>query len=511
MRMDKAMKKFGAAAASVAFILISGAGGTFAADLNAQPPSRPVTIAPASPTSCASITGFFMTDCQLSWYGVRFYGALDGGFGYETNGARFDKFASSSVNTYMGKSNLGGKFLPTPNVLSLSVAGFDIREQISQDWAFVGRIEVQFDPYALEILNGPRSVYNNIGVPLARQSAAGDSNSQGAIYDGAGYAGLSNTTLGTLTAGRQGTLVADALLVYDPNTRASISPLGFFGSYAGGGDTEDSKATTSIKYRLIHQNYRFGLYGQVGGYDQGNASRGAFQGDIGGDFKVGPGLLTADVIGGYTKDAVTVGLSGPTNMFGYPTNPYTSTSEVMSATLSNNTSVMVAAKYTVDQLKLYAGYQFVDFANPSDPYTTTGTGFTNISGEFLCFNCGAVNGTNISSTAYTHHKLQNLAWVGAKYLITPTLELTGAYYHVSQNDFSGGGKNGSGGTCALASTALFSCAGSLNSGAAVLDWTFSPKWDTYVTTVYERLNGGLNNGYLANNNWSTMAGLRFRW
>lgn len=503
------MNKFGAAAAGVALILINGAGETFAADLSAAPTKGP--LAPAVPAPCSSVEDFFTTACQLAWYGVRFYGALDGGFGHESNGARFNRFASSSVNTYMGKPNLGGRWLPTPNVLSLSSAGLEVKEPLSPEWSFVGRVEVQFDPYGFYVLDGPRSVHENIGVPLALQSAGGDSNSQGTIYDGYGFAGVSHNTWGTLTFGRQSTLMADALLVYDPNTRASISPLGFFGSYAGGGSTENSRTNTSIKYRVNYQNFRFGLYGQVGGYNQGNASKGAFQGGVGGDFHVGPGQLTADVLGGYAIDAVTVGLTGPTNIMGYPVDPFTSTNQVMSATLSNNASVMVAAKYTVDRLKLYAGYQLIDFANPSDPYTVTGSGFNDISGDFLCFNCGAINGTNLSSTAYTHQKIQNLVWVGAKFALTPTLELTGAYYHVSQNDFSGGGKNGAGGSCALASTALFSCAGALNSGTAVLDWTFMPKWDTYVTTVYEKLSGGMNNGYLANNNWSTMAGLRFRW
>ncbi|MEW6436364.1 MAG: porin [Pseudomonadota bacterium] len=503
------MKKLGVAAASVALVLLWGGGEAFAADLPAPPTNGPVL--PEVPTSCTSLPDFFMTACPLALSGVRFYGALDGGFGYETNGARFDRFASSSVNTYLGKPNLGGRFLPTPNVLSLSNVGLLVNEPLSPEWSFVGRVEAQFDPYGFELLDGARGIHNNIGVPLALQTAAGDNNSQGTLYDGYGYAGISHKTWGTLTVGRQTTLMADAFLVYDPNTRASISPLGFFGSYAGGGDTQDSRATTAIKYKVAYQNYRFGLYAQVGGYDQGNASNGAFQGDVGGDFHVGPGVLTTDVLGGYTKDGVTVFLNGPTNIVGYPVDPYTSKNQVMSAVLSNNASVMWGAKYTIERLKLYGGYQLIEYSNPSDPYTIAGTGFNDISGDFLCFNCGASNGTTIYSTSYTHHKFQNLVWFGAKYALTPTLEVTGAYYHVSQNDFSGGGKNGAGGTCSLSSTALSSCAGALNSGAVVLDWTFLPKWDTYVTSVYERLSGGMNNGYLSNNNWSTMAGLRFRW
>jgi predicted porin len=496
----------GLRAASAAVIVLGGGGsGAIAADVNTLPANAPATPA------CTSVVDFLTTACQLAWYGVRFYGAIDGGYGYESNAARFDKLASSSVNIYLGKSSLGGKWLPSPNVLSLSNAGLEIKEPLGAGWSFVGRVEAQFDPYALKILDGPRSVYNNIGVPLAQQSAAGDSNSQGTLYDGQGFVGVSNDTWGNLTFGRQSTLMADALLAYDPQARAAVSLLGFFGSYAGGGDTENSKATTSVKYRVIYGNYRFGVFSQFGGYDEGNASRGAIQGDVSADVNVGSGVFSSALIGSYTKDAVTVGLSGPVNILGYPVNPFTSTNEVMGATLSDNTSVMAVAKYTVNRLKLYVGYQLTEFANPSDPFAVAGTGFTDISGDFVCFSCSAINGTSISSTAYTKHKIQQLVWFGDTYALTPSLDLTTAYYHVSQNDFSNQGRNAAGGTCAIAATALFSCAGTLDSASIVLDWKFAPKWDTYIAAVYERLNGGLDSGYLANNNWSTVAGLRFRW
>jgi hypothetical protein len=35
--------------------------------------------------------------------------------------------------------------------------------------------------------------------------------------------------------------------------------------------------------------------------------------------------------------------------------------------------------------------------------------------------------------------------------------------------------------------------------------------DTYIGTMYTRLHGGLDSGYLAKDNWETTAGLRFRW
>ena len=77
--------------------------------------------------------------------------------------------------------------------------------------------------------------------------------------------------------------------------------------------TEDRRATTAIKYRVSYANFHFGAFGQVGGYGQGNAERGAYQGDLGADFTVGPGVFSTDVIAGHSKDAAAVTIVGPTD------------------------------------------------------------------------------------------------------------------------------------------------------------------------------------------------------
>jgi hypothetical protein len=59
-------------------------------------------------------------------------------------------------------------------------------------------------------------------------------------------------------------------------------------------------------------------------------------------------------------------------------------------------------------------------------------------------------------------------------------------------------------TCALATTALPQCAGTFDAASFLLDWRFAPKWDTYIGTMYNWLSGGLNNGYLAKDNLSTV-------
>ena len=64
-------------AASVAVMVLGCSGAVHAADLSNLPTKAP-PIAPG-PSTCTSIQDFFTTACQLAWYGVRFYGAIDVG------------------------------------------------------------------------------------------------------------------------------------------------------------------------------------------------------------------------------------------------------------------------------------------------------------------------------------------------------------------------------------------------------------------------------------------------
>jgi len=260
-------------AVSAAVIVLGCSGAAYAADLGNMvmkaPPAAP------GPVTCTNIQDFFTTPCQLSWYGVRFYGTIDVGAGYQTNGSRFARDTGAGVNYFPGKSSLGGKWLLSPNALSGSNIGVQIKEPLGAGWSFIGQLEAGFNPYSLRLANGVHSIFEERGIPLGQQNAAADANSQGQFYNNLGFAGVSNDTYGTLTFGRQNTLMTDAILAYDPLSNSlAFSALGFFGSWGGGGDTQDKKATTAIKYRVSYANWHFGAFGQVGGYEQQNAESG---------------------------------------------------------------------------------------------------------------------------------------------------------------------------------------------------------------------------------------------
>jgi predicted porin len=102
-----------------------------------------------------------------------------------------------------------------------------------------------------------------------------------------------------------------------------------------------------------------------------------------------------------------------------------------------------------------------------------------------------------------------MAWVGGKYAITSSLDAAAGFYYYHQNDFAQNATVAA--QCAQNTRLSNQCVGTQYVVSALLDWKFAPKWDTYLGTNYTKLNGGLNSGFLADSNWTTMAGVRFRW
>ena len=93
-------------------------------------------------------------------------------------------------------------------------------------------------------------------------------------------------------------LTYDGVLAYDPlGGSYAFSPIGFQGITCGGGNTENCRQTTSLKYKITIGNFRTAALWQFGGYRENNASNGAYQIQAGGDIPTwGKGLLSFDEI-----------------------------------------------------------------------------------------------------------------------------------------------------------------------------------------------------------------------
>ena len=469
--------------ASTAAIALCGA--AHAADLPVYTKAPPLSSPPPL-VSCTSAVQFIVTDCPLTYYGITVYGTIDMGVGYESHGAPFNKNIISGVTELVQKtSRPTSMWLQTPGGLSQSNIGVKGKEAITSGLDFVFDLNFGFDPYSMTAANGPKSFLDNNGVPLASQSSNADSSRAGQFYNGVGYAGLSSS-YGTLTFGRQNSLTLDGVLAYDPmGASYAFSVIGWQGTAAGGGDTEDARISTAVKYRVdVGDWFRLGAIYQVGGYENNNATQGEWGAQIGKDFNFGAyGKLSLDAIYTVDKGAVKASaLSAAQNLL-FP--------GTIAATISDDNSVMLLAKYTYQRLKVYGGYEYITLSNPSSPVTT---GFTGIAGIPFAF-------ADITQAAFFHDEHLQIMWTGARYAFTDTFDAGIAYYHYDQNSY---------GKTFCTTTAAGTCAGTLDAVSFNVDWQFAKKFDLYAGMMYSAVHNGLASGYQVFNNFAPTAGLRFR-
>jgi predicted porin len=463
--------------------------------------------AASPPKPCTDGWDFVATNCQLTWWGITVYGAIDAGFGWQSHGAPWDPRSAVGASYLIQKQNNSALWGPAPNALTNSFIGIKGTKPIGGDVSVVFALDAGFDPYSLRFSNGPGSVAANAGIPQNFATAYADSSRAGQFFNGQGYVGVSSPTYGTLTVFRQNSLTLDAVFDYDPfGASYGFSPIGFQGITCGGGNTENCRNSTSLKYRVKVGQFRGAALWQFGGYAENNASNGAYQFQAGADISTwGNGVLSVDAIYSYVKDSVSLSLAPGTNdASGAPIPPFLP--QALTAQISDNTAAMFVAKYTNGPLKLYAGYEYIRYTAPSDPQTA----FTDIAGNFLCLNCQAFNNTNINNTAFGVNGLGNkklqVMWVGAKYAVTENLDVIGAYYHYIQNSFFGTAA----GPAPCPGREHPQCAGTFDAISAAVDWRFAPKWDLYSGVMFTQVNGGLAYGFLQRNNIAPTVGLRFR-
>jgi predicted porin len=479
-------------------IVLAVAGTSCAVDVWADdivPTKAPPAAAAPAPKPC-------------TWKGITVYGTIDAGFGWQSHGAPWDPRSAVGASYLIQKQNNSPLWGPAPNALTNSFIGIKGTEPIGEDLSVVFALDTGFDPYSLRFSNGPGSIAANAGIPQNLATAYSDSSRAGQWYNGVGYVGVSSTTYGTLTVFRQNSLTLDAVFDYDPfGASYGFSPIGFQGITCGGGNTENCRNSTSLKYRVKVGQFRAAALWQFGGYAENNASNGAYQFQAGGDISTwGKGVLSVDAIYSHVRDSVSLALASTSNdANGVPIPPFLP--QTLTATISDNNAVMFVAKYTNGPLKVYAGYEHIRYMAPSDPQTA----FTDISGSFVCQGCVAFNNTNINNTAFGANGLGNktfqVMWAGAKYGVTENLDVIGAYYHYIQNSFFG---TPAGGPAFCSGPQHPQCAGTFDAVSAAIDWRFAPKWDLYSGIMFTQVNGGLAFGFLQRNNIAPTVGLRFR-
>ncbi|MGA2687656.1 MAG: carboxypeptidase regulatory-like domain-containing protein [Candidatus Korobacteraceae bacterium] len=480
----------------------------------------------SGPDACASGHEFLTTDCTLTWHGITLYGAYDIGLGWVSHGLPNNGY-NYEGESLVNRNGYQSRFLAAPNNLQQTGLGVRGKEEFAPGWSVVFNASSGINPQSGLLANASATQTANNGLPRAAYTFAIDGARAGQPFNDEIYGGISSTLFGTLTFGRQRSLGTDAMLVYDPAGGAyAFSYIGYNGTMAGGGDTEDSRWDDAIKYRLTYERIHFGaMYkfadGTGGCYSASatwtaanctpeSAHNNAFGFDLGGEY----GKFSADVVYQHYNQAISVlnPLLGPQS----PTQPYQSTTNSINTNpitgnnvipttntvygiVTDNNAIMGAVKYTWNPFKFYAGYEYIWQNNPSDPL---GVGASDQGGYQL----SGVEDNNLDS-----EKNVQVWWTGARYAFDSKTNITFAWYQQRQNDFRVPPE------CSPEAGFRASCAGSLNETSLFADHHFTPRFDAFTGLAYSYVAGGLAIAiphgpgvpYYRNNNFAPLIGGRF--
>jgi predicted porin len=456
--------------------------------------------APSSPAGCTSAKEFLATDCTLTWYGITLYGVYDVGVGWVSHGLPENAY-NYEGESLVNRNGNHSQFLIAPNNLSQTGLGIKAKVEFMDDWFVVFNASTGINPQSGQLANLAATNTSNAGLPRGSYSFAGDGARAGQTFNDEFLGGISSAPFGTLTFGRQRALGTDAMLAYDPAGGAySFSFIGYNGLMAGGGDTQDTRWDDAVKYRLTYGPVHFGaMYkftdGSGGCYSASAAWTAAsctgerpHNSAVGFDLGGAYGKFSADLVYQHVFQAISVlnPLLGPES----PTQPYQSTlnsinthsingANLIGTTnteygiVTDNTAVMVAAKYTWDPFKFFGGYEHIRMNNPSEPL---GVGATAQGGYLL----SGVEDKNLDSA-----KIVQVWWTGVKYAFDSKTDITLSYYHVEQNDFRVPS------TCSPTAGFRASCSGTLNEVSLYADHHFTKRFDAYAGIAYSNVNGGL--------------------
>ena len=423
---------------------------------------------------------------SLTWKGITLYGVVDVGVQYDTHMAPFTPFRPAASGNIVRQNSRGAVVGVTPSNMGQSRVGLQGIEPLNDEWSGVFQVETFFNPQSGELADSLKSLAVNNGLPLSKQSVGVDGSSAGQAFQ-TSWVGLKSQRFGTLTFGRQVTLLLDGIIKYDPNYNASaFGLLGASNTYSGGGSQESNRLDSTAKYLvsfsdLLHLGALYKFNGSTG------SANTAFQANLGvQSAHASVDAYYSKVNSAITATSLTAAQVAKLPALGYPV------SNSLAATISDNTAYALMASYKFERLKFFAGYEYIKYQNPKTPLQA---GFINIGGYVLAF---------VSNAAYDNSKMVQVYWTGLRYAVIPKLELTAAYYGVHQNAY------GSGTQVGCSSDAHSTCSGGLEAFSVDADYRFNVHFDAYVGAMYSGVHDSMASGYLSTTNINPTIGVRYK-
>jgi predicted porin len=444
-------------------------------------------LAAAAPALAQQKTGPGITgDDSLTWHGITLYGVIDVGLQFDTHSAPFTPYRPAASGNIVRSNDHASAIGLTPSNMGQSRIGLQGVEPLNEDWSAVFQVETFFNPQSGEIADSLKSLTVNNGRPVTDQSIGVDGSSAGQAFQTA-YVGVKSARFGTLTFGRQVTLLSEGTIKYDPNYNATaFGLLGASNTYSGGGSSEANRLDSTVKYVIRFENrvHVAALY-KFSGSD--GAANTAVQANIGGEY------AGFSVDGYYSKlnSAITAASLSSAQVAQLPALGY-SASNALAGTISDDTTYSLMALYAFDRLKFFAGYMHIKYANPRNPLNA---GFSDIGGYVLAF---------VINNAYNDEKTVQVYWTGVRYSVRPNLDVTAAYYGYHQNAYGTGTQAG------CSTSAHSTCSGSFDAYSFDADYHFNRHFDAYAGAMYSGVHDGVASGYISSTNINPTIGVRYK-
>jgi predicted porin len=423
---------------------------------------------------------------RLTWHGITLYGVIDIGLQYDTHGAPFTPDRPSASGNIVRQNSRQSVIGLTPSNMGQSRVGLQGSEAVNDDWSAVFQVESFFNPQSGEIADSLKSLTANNGRTPSTQSVGVDGSSAGQVFQTA-FVGLKSKRFGTLTFGRQTTLLLEGTIRYDPNYNATaFGLLGASNTYSGGGSQESNRLDSTAKYvvsfkDLVHLGALYSLNGSNG------SAKTACQADIGVEYAgASTDAYYSKVNSAVTATSLTAAQVAQLSGSGY------SPSNSLAATISDNTAYALMALYKSDPLKFFVGYEHIRYVNPDTPLSA---GYTDSGGYVLAF---------VTNNAYDHAKAVQVYWTGVRYAVNPGLGLTVAYYRYDQSAYGTGNQAG----CTTSAHGV--CSGSFEAFSFDADYRFNRHFDAYLGAMYSAVHNGVANGYFYTTNINPTVGVRYR-
>jgi predicted porin len=468
----------GLARHALALALLAGSGGALAQTLT--PTSLPEPV----------------EDGGLTWKGITLYGIIDAAVQYETHGAPFNDYWFAGGTDIVQKSSNNSVSGVVSNGLSQSRVGLQGSEPLHfLDFSGVFKLETFFNPASGNISNALKSLTQNNGRTALDQSAAIDSSIAGQIFEQS-FIGISSPTYGTLTFGRQNSTLADLFAKYDPQQLAyAFSLIGLSGTPAGGGDTQDRRLDSSIKYSAKYFDiFHLGLqYKFQNSSAESYATAGSGEAFTASEVSVGAEYAGASLDVFYTKvkDAVSVSALSGAQVTGLGALGY-ALDNSLSGTISDNASFGAMGSYAFGPATFFGAYQHITYMNPS---IALNPGFDDIGGYTLAY---------VNNTAYKKaDKELGVYWAGVRYTVNHYLTAAIAYYGEKQYAYATGADSN------CSSTISGACSGHLNTASVSLVYHFTKRFDSYAGAMWSNVSHGLANGYTQTTMIDPTIGLRY--